>query len=177
MTIQVVMRDVTLLSDPPSQEGDMDEESLRRKLAAIESLFAGAATSGEREAAEAARERILARLKAATEAQPAVEYKFSLADEWQRRLFVALLRRYGLEPYRYRGQRHTTVMVRVPKRFVDETLWPQYQQLAATLRGWLDEVAERVIREVLQAEGGGIEEKTASPRLGPGGSGPATPSV
>ncbi|WP_257459291.1 hypothetical protein [Archangium lipolyticum] len=146
----------------------MDEESLRRKLAAIEALFAGATTTGEREAAEAARERILARLKAATETQPAVEYKFSLADEWQRRLFVALLRRYGLEPYRYRGQRYTTVMVRVPKRFVDETLWPQYQQLAATLRGWLDEVAERVIREVLQAEGGNVEEKTASPQLEPG---------
>ncbi|MCY1073138.1 hypothetical protein [Archangium lansingense] len=154
----------------------MDEESLRRKLAAIETLFAGASTLGEREAAEAARERILARLKAANEAQPAVEYQFSLADEWQRRLFVALLRRYRLEPYRYRGQRRTTVMVRVPERFVKETLWPQYQQLAATLRGWLDEVADRVIREVLQAEGGGLEEKVASPRLGPGGSGPATPA-
>jgi hypothetical protein len=154
----------------------MDEEALRRKLAAIESLFAGATTGGEREAAEAARERILARLKTATEAQPAVEYQFSLADEWQRRLFVALLRRYGLEPYRYRGQRHTTVMVRVPERFVKETLWPQYQQLSTTLSGWLDEVAERVIREVLQAEGSGIEEKVDRPRLGSGGSGPATPS-
>lgn len=154
----------------------MDEESLRRKLAAIESLFAGATTGGEREAAEAARERILARLKSTTETQPAVEYQFSLADEWQRRLFVALLRRYGLKPYRYRGQRHTTVMVQVPERFVKETLWPQYQQLSTTLSGWLDEVAERVIREVLQAEGSGIEEKIDRPRLGPGGSGPATPS-
>ena len=154
----------------------MDEESLRRKLTAIEALFGGATTGGEREAAEAARERILARLKAANEAQPAVEYQFSLADEWQRRLFVALLRRYGLNPYRYRGQRRTTVMVRVPAHFVKETLWPQYQQLATTLRGWLDEVAERVIREVLQAEGGGVEEKATSPRLGPGGSGPATPA-
>ncbi|HYO56542.1 hypothetical protein, partial [Archangium sp.] len=74
----------------------MDEESLRRKLTAIEALFAGATTAGERDAAEAARERILARLKAASEAQPAVEYQFSMKDEWQRRLFVALLRRYGL---------------------------------------------------------------------------------
>jgi hypothetical protein len=150
----------------------VDEESLRRKLAAIESLFAGATTLGEREAAEAARARIRSRLKATQEAQPPVEYKFSLADEWQRKLFVALLRRYGLDPYRYRGQRHTTVMVRVPERFVNEILWPQYQQLSATLRGWLDEVAERVIREVLQAEGGGIEEKLAHPKLAPGKAGP-----
>jgi hypothetical protein len=153
----------------------MDEESLRRKLAAIEALFGGATTEGEREAAEAARERILARLEAAREAQSAVEYQFSLSDEWQRRLFVALLRRYGLKPYRYRGQRRTTVMVRVPERFVKETLWPQFQQLSTTLRGWLEEVAERIIREVLQAEGGGVEERVASPRLGPGGSGPTMP--
>jgi hypothetical protein len=155
----------------------MDEESLRRKLAAIESLFAGATTEGERDAAEAARERILARLKAANEAQPAIEYQFSLTDEWQRRLFVALLRRYNLVPYRYRGQRYTTVMVQVPERFVKETLWPQYQQLSKTLHGWLEEVASRIIREVLQADGSSIEEKVASPLLGPGGSGPATPSA
>jgi tRNA nucleotidyltransferase (CCA-adding enzyme) len=155
----------------------MDEESLRRKLAAIESLFSGATTAGERDAAGAARERILARLKAAKEAQPAIEYQFSLADEWQRRLFIALLRRYGLVPYRYRGQRYTTVMVQVPERFVKETLWPQYQQLSKTLHGWLEEVANRIIREVLQADGSSIEEKVATPRLGPGGSGPATPSA
>jgi hypothetical protein len=137
----------------------MDEEALRRKLTAIEALFAGAATAGERQAAEAARERILSRLKAAEEAQPAEEYRFTLADEWQRRLFVALLRRYGLKPYRYRGQRYTTVMVKVPKRFVDETLWPQYLQLSDTLQKWLAEVAERAIREALQQEGGQVEER------------------
>jgi hypothetical protein len=148
----------------------MDEESLRRKLAAIEALFGGATSEGERLAAEAARERILARLKEASETGPAVEYRFTLADEWERRLFVALLRRYGLHPFRYRGQRYTTVMVRVQERFVDDTLWPQFQQLAGTLRSYLDEVAERVIREVLQAEGRDVEERAAPPRLGPGGS-------
>ena len=51
--------------------------------------------------------------------------KFQLADEWRRRLMVALLRRYGLRPYRYSGQRYTTVMARVPKSFVDGTLWPE----------------------------------------------------
>ncbi len=49
-----------------------------------------------------------------------------MADQCQRRLFTALCRRYGLERYRYKGQRHTTVVVRAPRSFVDNTLWPEY---------------------------------------------------
>src|SRR5688572_19492675 len=59
----------------------------------------------------------------------AASRQFSLHHRWQRRLFAALCRRYGLEPYRYRRQRYTTVMVRVPKSFVNETLWPEYLQI------------------------------------------------
>jgi hypothetical protein len=40
-----------------------------------------------------------------------VEFRFSLADQWSRHLLVALLRRYGIKPYRYSRQRRTTVMV------------------------------------------------------------------
>jgi hypothetical protein len=62
---------------------------------------------------------------------------------------VAILRRYGLKPYRYRGQRHTTVMTKAPKRFVIETLWPEFQEISRTLRTYLSEVTERVISEVI----------------------------
>ncbi len=48
-----------------------------------------------------------------------------MPDMWPRRVFVALLRRYGIRPYRYRRQRYTTVMAKVSQRFVDDTLWPQ----------------------------------------------------
>jgi hypothetical protein len=51
---------------------------------------------------------------------PPVEYKFTFRDMWSHKVFMTLLRRYGLKPYRYHGQRYTTVMVQVPKRFVDE---------------------------------------------------------
>jgi hypothetical protein len=149
----------------------MDEEALRRKLAAIEALFAGAATEGERLAAGAARERILERLKAESAVAPPIEYRFTLTDEWSHRLFVALLRRYGLKPYRYRRQRYTTVMVRVQQHFVDQTLWPQFEQLDRTLRGYLNEVADRVIRDVLQQDTGDVEVKPDTPALGPGGQG------
>jgi hypothetical protein len=141
----------------------MDEARLRAKLERIEALFAGAATTGERMAAAEARQRILARLHAVERESPPVEYRFRLGDVWARKLFLSLLRRYDLKPYRYPGQRYTTVMVKVSKRFVDETLWPEFQQLSATLRDYLDEVTERVVREVLHGDSSEAEE-VAAPR-------------
>ena len=130
----------------------MDEARLQEKLARIEALFAGAATPGERAAAASARDRILDRLRTVERQDPPVEYRFSMNDMWSRRLFVALLRRYGLHPYRRPGQRHTTVMTRVSKRFVDETLWPEYLELSETLRTYLAEVTERVVSQVIHAD-------------------------
>ena len=141
----------------------MDETRLRAKLELIEALFAGASTTGERMAAAEARQRILARLRTVERESPPIEYRFRLGDMWARKLFVSLLRRYDLRPYRYSGQRYTTVMVRVPKRFVDETLWPEFQQLSATLRVYLDEITERVVREVLHGDSSEAEE-VATPR-------------
>jgi hypothetical protein len=124
----------------------MDQQKLRDKLRRIEALYAGATTAGERIAAANARDRIRERLRALQSSNAAVEYRFSMADVWSRKLFLGLLRRYDLKPYRYHGQRHTTVMVRVPKSFVDETLWPEFQELSQTLRAYLDEVTDRVIQ-------------------------------
>jgi hypothetical protein len=143
----------------------MDEARLRAKLQRIEALFAGAATTGERVAAAEARQRILARLHAVERESPPVEYRFRLGDVWARKLFLSLLRRYDLKPYRYAGQRHTTVMVKVSWKFVDETLWPEFQQLSATLRGYLDEVTERVVREVLHGDSSEAEEVAAPPAV------------
>lgn len=126
----------------------MDEAALLSKLSKIEALFAGATTDGERTAAASARDRIVARLREAEKADPPIEYKFTLADAWSVRLLLALLRRYDLKPYRYRGQRRTTVMVRVAQRFVDDTLWPEYQQLSATLETYLDDVTTRVVAHI-----------------------------
>ncbi len=79
------------------------EDHLIEKLRRIEALFARGATAGERVAAEHARERIRQRLRQMEKAEQPVEYRFSFADTWSRSLFVALLRRYELAPYRYRG--------------------------------------------------------------------------
>lgn len=146
-----------------------NEEQLIERLRSIERLFAGAATPGERSAAASAIDRVRQRLAEMKDTDPACEFKFTLGDGWSRRLFLALLRRDGLKPYRYHGQRRTTVMVRVPRRFVDETLWPEFEKLSATLRAFLDDITERVIRESVFADYSEAEEVAAEPRALPPG--------
>ena len=123
------------------------EQKLIAKLKRIEALFSGAKTEGERDAAASARDRIQQLLRARQKVESPIEYKFSLGDRWSRRLFLALLRRYGIRPYRYPRQRYTTVMARVPESFVDETLWPEFKELSSTLGQYLSEVTDRVIGE------------------------------
>jgi hypothetical protein len=124
-----------------------DERDLRDKLRRIEALFAGATTDGERMAAAAAMQRIRSRLHEAEKVERASEFKFTLADEWSRKLFVALCRRYGLSPFRYKRQRLTTVMIWAPKSFVDGTLWPEFQALSQELQAYLQAATDRIIRE------------------------------
>ena len=129
-----------------------NESQLRDKLRKIEALFAGAGTSGERLAAEAALERVRARLSDLRRQDPPAELQISLSDQWSRRLFLALCRRYGLEPYRYHRQRRTTLMVRAPRRFFDQVLWPEFSELDRALQAYLHEVTLRVIREDVYAD-------------------------
>ena len=129
-----------------------DETELREKLRKIEALFAGAGTEGERLAAGAALRRVRERLESLRRSEAAIEMQFSLGDQWSRRLFLALCRRYGLEPYRLYRQRMTTVMLRVPKGFVDQVLWPEFQQLDAALGQYLLAVTLRVIREEVHGD-------------------------
>jgi len=129
-----------------------DEALLRDKLRKLEALFAGAGTPGEKNAAEAGLERIRARLAELEGSDPPIEMQFSLSDLWTRKLFLALCRRYGLKPYRLPRQRTTTVMLRVPKKFLDQVLWPEFKELSAALSRYLDEVTTRVIREEVHGD-------------------------
>ena len=134
------------------------EQQLREKLRKITALFEGAATAGERQAAAAAIERIRLALRASVKTELLPETKFSMPDQWQRRLFSALCRRYGLEPYRYKRQRHTTVMVRAPRAFIDRTLWPEFVELQAALHSYLNQATERIIREEVFGDAGDAAE-------------------
>ena len=138
-----------------------DHQRLIEKLRRIESLFAErAATPGERAAAGEARERIRQRLAEFTPADPPVEYTFTLRNPWSHRLFVALLRRYSIRPYRYARQRRTTVVARVPARFVRETLWPEFTELDRTLQQYLTEETNRVIAESINKDTSDVEVRS-----------------
>jgi hypothetical protein len=140
----------------------MNEQALREKLRRIEALFAGAATEGERYAAAEAARRITARLEQLRQTDRPVEIQFSIADIWSRHLFVALLRRYGLEPYRHPRQRRTTIMVRAPRTFVDRTLWPVFEQLNTALHAHLSEITDKIIAEAINRD---LSEPTERPEV------------
>jgi hypothetical protein len=130
----------------------MEEHDLLEKLRKIERLFAGATIPGERDAAADAMARIRQRLAETEKVEVPIEYRFTLSDGWSKQLFVALLRRYSLKPYRYARQRRNTVMVRVPVSFVQQTLWPEYLEVSKILQAHLDEITNRVIAQGIHAD-------------------------
>jgi hypothetical protein len=145
------LRDVGFLNSPVSLPMST-ESQLREKLRKIEALFAGAGTVGERLAAEAALERLREGLAELGQQDPSIEMRFLMPDQWSRHLFLALCRRYGMKPYRYYRQRRNTVMVRAPKRFLDQVLWPEFSELDQALRAYLHQVTLRVIREEVYSD-------------------------
>ena len=141
------------------------EQILREKLRKIEALFGGAATAGEKAAAEAAADRIRARLRTATSSEKLEEVRFSVPDVWSRQLFIALCRRYGLTPFRYRRMHRQTIVVKGPRSFIDQTLWPEFQDLSAALSAYLSEITEKLIREEVHGETSDAEERDEPRRL------------
>jgi len=136
----------------------MDESQLRERLRKVETLFSRAGTAGEKAAAGEAAERIRAKLDSARKTETVVEMQFSMADMWSRSLFLALCRRYGLKPFRYRRQRRTTVMLKGPESFIMRILWPEFQDLSEVLNTYISEITDRIIREEIFGETGEAEE-------------------
>jgi hypothetical protein len=142
------------------------DEILRDKLRKIEALFAGAATNGEKAAAGAAAERIRERLKRTAGRERPEEMRFSIPDVWSRRLFIALCRRYGLQPFRHRRMHRQSMVIEVPRSFVDQVLWPEFQELNAALIAYLSEITDQVIREEVHRETGEAQEVDEPALLG-----------
>ena len=145
--------------------GASAEVRLRDKLRKIEALFAGAATPGEKAAADAAADRIRVRLGNATGREASEEIRFSIPDTWSRQLFIALCRRYGISPFRYRRMHRQTVIVKAPRSFVEQVLWPEFQELSGALTAYLADITERLIREEVHGETADAEEREEPRRL------------
>ena len=143
------------------------EGTLLEKLRKIEALYAGTSVAGD-EAARRAAERIRARLAELRATDEDTELHYRLQDPWKRKLFVALCRRYGLQPFREPGRHASTVQVRAPKAFHQKTLWPEYLALCEELHAHLDELTTRVIREAIDQD---VSEPDAEPKALPASTG------
>ncbi len=128
-----------------------DVASLIAKLERIEALHAGAATEGERIAAEEARQRIRTRIDRMAAETSVVEMRFAIHNQWSRQLFTSLLRRYGLQPYRYPRQKRQTIMAKLPESAVDG-LWREFCELDEALRGHLNQLAMMIIARAISPD-------------------------
>jgi hypothetical protein len=63
-----------------------------------------------------------------------------------------------MKHYRYYRQRRNTVMVRAPKRFLDQVQWPEFSELDQTLQAYLHQVTLRVIRDEVFADASEAKE-------------------
>jgi hypothetical protein len=142
------------------------EAAIREKLRKIEALYAGATTPGEKAAAGAAADRIRGQFESASKTEAAQELKFSFPDPWSRQLFIALCRRYGLKPFRYRRMHQQTVIVSAPASFVRGVLWPEFEELSDALTRHLLDITEKIIREEVHASTSDAEEVDEPRRLG-----------
>jgi hypothetical protein len=150
-----------------------DVASLLERLRKIQALYDAPATDGERQAAAAAAARVEERLRAAASAsptserafggeQPKVEFQLRIEDAWSRRLFIGIAQHHGVRPYRYRGQRRTSLVVRTTRRMLDGVIMPHYRDAVAVMSEHFDAIAEKVIREALQVAGDEAEVRVDS---------------
>lgn len=132
------------------------DQQIREKLKKIKALFSGASSEGERQAAQAAMDRLHERIRAAeAEKQtedPPVEFRFSLRNPWSLRLFLALCRAKGYRPYRHPRMRRTSVCVRIGARRVHTDLWPEYLEMDRVLTEHLGELADQIIADCINPD-------------------------
>ncbi|MFW5845608.1 MAG: hypothetical protein ACOCXJ_05215 [Planctomycetota bacterium] len=138
----------------------MSEQELIERIRKIEALFDQAATPGEQAAAAAALGRVQEHLLL-QEQDEAREFSFSISDPWQQRVFIALLRKHDIRPYRYPRQKRQTVVARLPHRLLDQVIWPEFQQIAALLSSHLAAVADRIIATCIHEDTSDLEQAPA----------------
>ena len=151
--------------DPGGTDMDLEERArLIARLRKIQELYLRPGTAGERMAAKEALDRLRARLGLNGEngtsagfdhrfhsrrpTEPEISYRFSIHDPWKRKVFRALLDKYGLPSWRRPRQHRSTVMAQVRPSFVDETLWPEFARLCRTLDRELASATATVISSI-----------------------------
>lgn len=121
------------------------------KIQKIQALIDSTSSDGERLAAELAKQRLQQKI----DDRP-IEYKVTSHSAWEKKIFLAICKKNGLNPYRYSKQKYTTTMVRVSKSIMDEVLWPQYNKYTDLL----GELVEGISSEIIENIYAGDKEET-----------------
>jgi hypothetical protein len=128
------------------------EGTLLEKLRKIQALHAGTTVDGEREPARRAAERIRHVSPSSGVANRTGSCITAFPIRGSASCSSPLCRRYGLKPFRQAGRRYSTVQLRAPKVFQEQTLWPEFLALSEELHAHLDELTTRVIREAIDED-------------------------
>ncbi len=139
------------------------QDEIRAKLAKLEELFAKGATEGERAAAGAALDRLNARLERSLK-EDEVELQYSMPDAWAVRIFIALCRKHGVQPYRYARQRRTTVMVKVRPTEFERSVMAEFKVLHAELVAYFKATVDHLIADAMKSDG--EDDNLEPPQLG-----------
>lgn len=121
------------------------------KLAKVEALLQRASSEGERQAAEYAKGRILAKISDIHTNRP-IEYKISLDSSWKKRLFVTICAKHGYKTYRYVRQKRTTAHVMITKNIMEEVLWPEFLRYAKILEELVEDILKDLTDKIHQVQ-------------------------
>lgn len=115
------------------------------KLDKLYALFERAGSEGERQAAGAAIERLIAK-HSLTGSDVHPEWTYTFPDFGSSRLFRSVCKKYGLKTFRYKRQKQTTVNVNMPqevRELVNADFDVLYDQWNDLTRGILAELVQR----------------------------------
>ena len=59
-----------------------------------------------------------------------------------------------------------SIIIWAPKSFIDQVLWPEFEELSAALTAYLSEITEKVIREEVHGETSEADEVDEPRRIG-----------
>lgn len=123
-------------------------KNILEKIKKIEALIAGAQTKGEKNAAISAKDRILTKYPELRIESNQVEFTLRTPDSWHKRLLLSICRKYGVNPYRYKGQKYTTVMVMVNEDFLNKIVWKEYMEYSEHLEKLVGAITDELISKI-----------------------------
>lgn len=131
----------------------MDDTTALARMRAVEARSLSLPDGADAPAVRAGVERLRAQLAATRTRERDEVITVSIPDPCGRAVFIALCRRYGLDPHRHARQRRSTVVVAAPPSFYDRVLWPEFQALTDVLYEHFLSLTMRALDEVLVTGG------------------------